>query len=243
MEPEKHLEGLKRPSLTSSPGAGGMVVRFENVEKVWMKLVDAYVEVLPSPDGTVHVEAEPESAFSLKEHSEELSILTSTGWKLRNLPRKAKERARLVVRVPKGVEISGGMKRVSLHAEGASFGSFAIGEATAELAGCSVGNLAVGPARLRGSLYVREKTEIAVSMGSLELKVLELEAPIDVSVVMGSLKLFLPEDCDASVEVAGNADGVILNSGRLLGSGEHRIRLSSVKGVIVVDTWGEFDDI
>lgn len=132
---------------------------------------------------------------------------------------------------------------MSLHAEGASFGSLAIGEATVELAGCSVGNLAVGPARLRGSLYVLEKTEIAVSMGSLELKVLELEAPIDVSVVMGSLKLFLPEDCDATVEVAGNADGVILNSGRLLGSGEHRIQLSSVKGVIVVDTWGEFDDV
>ncbi|EEB73147.1 hypothetical protein TAM4_2004 [Thermococcus sp. AM4] len=39
-------------------------MKFSGVERVWMKLVDADVEVLPSPDGTVHVEAEPESAFS-----------------------------------------------------------------------------------------------------------------------------------------------------------------------------------
>ncbi|MEO2151187.1 MAG: hypothetical protein ABGW50_00810 [Thermococcus sp.] len=220
-----------------------MAVRFENVERVWMKLVDTDVEILPSPDGAVHIEVAPESAFSLKEHSGKLSILTSTEWKLKNLPRKDKERARLVVRVPKGVEIAGGMKRASLHAGAVSFDSLAIGEATAELSECSVRDLAVGPARLNGSLYVWKKTKIALSMGSLELKVLELEAPIDASVVMGSLRLSLPEDCDATVEVAGNADGVILNSGRLLGSGEHRIRLSSAKGVTVVDTWGEFDDV
>ncbi|GAB6135495.1 DUF4097 family beta strand repeat-containing protein [Thermococcus prieurii] len=218
-------------------------MRFENVERVWMKLVDADVEVGPSSDGAVHVEAAPESAFSLKERSGKLSILTSTEWKLKNLPRKDKERARLVMRVPKGVEIAGGMKRVSLHAEAVSFGSLATVEAAVELRNCAVRKLAVGPTRLSGSIYVLEKTEIAVSMGSLELKVLELEAPIDASVVMGSLRLSLPEDCDATVEVAGNADGVILNSGRLLGSGEHRIRLSSAKGVVVVDTWGDEDDV
>jgi len=218
-------------------------VEFEGVEGVWMKLVDAEVEVLPSPDGALHVEAVPGSAFSLREHSGRLSILTSTRWKLGNLPRKDKERARLVVRVPEDVETSGGMKRVSLHAKGVSFGSLAVGEATGRLEDCSVKNLAVGPARLSGSLYVLEKTGIALSMGSLELRVLELEAPLDVSVAMGSLRLFLPEDCDAAVEVAGNAEGVILKSGRLFGSGEHRIRLSNVKGVIVVDTWGEFDDV
>ena len=218
-------------------------MEFEGVEGVWMKLVDAEVEVLPSPDGALHVEAVPGSAFSLREHSGRLSILTSTGWKLRNLPKKDKELARLVVRVPEGVEITGGMKRVSLRAEGVSFDSLAIGEATAELRDCTLKNLAVGPARLSGSLYILERAEISLSMGSVELKILELEAPIDVSTVMGSIRLSLPEDCDAMIEVTGNAEGVVLKSRRLFGSGEHRIRLSNVKGVIVVDTWGDSDDV
>ncbi|WP_099210627.1 DUF4097 family beta strand repeat-containing protein [Thermococcus henrietii] len=218
-------------------------MKFEDVREVWMKLVDADVDVLPSSDGTVYVEAAPESAFSLKEHSGKLSILTSTWWKLRNLPRKDKERVRLVVRVPEGVEISGGMKRVSLHAEGTSFGSLAVGEATAELRDCTVRKLAAGFTRLSGSLYVWEKTKIALSMGSLELKVLELEAPIDVSVVMGSLRLSLPEDCDAFVDAVENIDGVILNPRQLFGSGEHRIRLSNMRGTIVVGTWGDENDV
>ena len=234
---EKSLNGANGASSTFSRAEGEMAVRFKTVERVWMKLVDAEVKILPSRDGTVHVEAAPESAFSMREHSEELSILTSTGWKLRNLPRKDKARARLIVRVPSSVEIEGGMKRVSLHAERVSFGSFAIGEALAELRGCSVRNLAVGPAKLSGSLYVWGKTGIALSMGSLELKILELEAPLDVSVVMGSTRLFLPEDCDAAIEVAGDAEGVILKLKRFLGSGEHTVRLSNTKGVIMVDTW------
>ncbi|NJE55347.1 DUF4097 domain-containing protein [Thermococcus sp. 21S9] len=231
------------PEECSNCAEGALLVEFGDIKTVWMKLVDADVEILPSPDGTVHVEALSESAFSLKKSSGELKILTSTGWKLRNLPRKNKERARLVVRVPGNVKVSAGMKRASLHAEGVSFGSLAIGETTGTLTDCTVRKLAVGPARLSGSIYVWERTEIALSMGSIELKVLELEAPIDVSVVMGSLRLSLPDDCDALIEVEGNYEGVILNSGRLLGSGEHRIQLSSMKGVIVVDTWGEFDDV
>ena len=218
-------------------------MRLSDVEKVWMKLVDVDVEMLPSSDGAIHIEAAPESAFSLKKRSGELKILTSTGWKLRNLPRPHKLRAKLVLRVPGGVEVSGGMKRVSLHAEGMSFGSLATVEAAVELRNCAVRKLAVGFTRLSGSLYVLEKTEMAVSMGRLKLKILELEAPIDVSVAMGSLRLYLPEDCDALLDVAGNTEGVILASRGLFGSGEHRIRLSNMNGVIVVETWGDGNDV
>jgi len=218
-------------------------VKFEDVEKVWMKLVDVDVEMLPSSDGAIHIEAIPESAFSLKKRSGELKILTSTGWKLRNLPRWHKLRAKLILRVPEGVQVNGGMKRASLRAEGVSFGSLATVEAAVELRNCAVRKLAVGFTRLSGSLYVLEKTEIAVSMGRIKLKMLELEAPIDVSVAMGSLRLYLPEDCDAFVDVAGNTEGVIMTSRGLFGSGENRIQLSNMKGVIVIDTWGDENDV
>ncbi|WP_457741928.1 hypothetical protein [Thermococcus sp.] len=78
-----------------------MAVRFENVGHVFLKLVDAGVEVLPSENGSVHVDAEPENAFTLKRDGDILKVLTSTSWKLRNLPKKEKERARLTIRFPK----------------------------------------------------------------------------------------------------------------------------------------------
>ncbi|WP_456366234.1 hypothetical protein [Thermococcus sp.] len=220
-----------------------MAVRFEDIGEVWMKLVDADVEVVPTEDGTVHVDAEPENAFTVKRDGTILKVLTSTRWKLRNLPVKEKERARLTLRVPGDVRVSGGMKRSSLKARRIRFDSLAIGEATAELEECEVNSLAVGSSRVKGSLYVTEDTKVAVSMGSLELKVLELEGNLDLSTVMGSIVLKLPEDCDAVIETVQQGGEVVVNPERLLGSGEHRVRISSVRGAIIVDLWGEGDEV
>jgi len=220
-----------------------MAVRFEGITGVFLKLVDADVKVVPSEDGTVHVDAEPENAFTLKRDGAILKVLTSTSWKLRNLPRKEKERARLALRVPGDVKVDGGMKRVSLKARRIRFDSLAIGEATAELEECEVKSLAVGPSRVKGSLYVTEDTQVAVSMGSLELKVLELAGDLDLSTVMGSIVLKLPEDCDAMIETVQQGGEIVVNPERLLGSGEHRIRISSVRGAVIVDLWGDPDDV
>ncbi|WP_297063522.1 hypothetical protein [Thermococcus sp.] len=220
-----------------------MAVRFRGITRVFLKLVDADVEVVPSEDGMVHVDAEPENAFTVKRDGAILKVLTSTSWKLRNLPRKEKERARLTLCVPGDAKVGGGMKRVSLKARRIRFDSLAIGEATAQLEECGVNSLGVATARVGGSLYVMEDTKVAVSMGSLELKVLELEGNLDISTVIGSIVLKLPEDCDAVIETVQQGGEVVVNPGRLLGSGEHRVRISSVRGAIIVDLWGEVDEV
>ncbi|WP_457741929.1 hypothetical protein [Thermococcus sp.] len=124
---------------------------------------------------------------------------------------------------------------MTLLAKAVRFDSIALVEGTAELKECEIKNLAVGPSRVKATLHVAEKTRIAVSMGSAEVNVLTLEGDMDVSTVMGSLVLRLPEDCDATIEVAGEGGEVVLNSGRLLGSGEHRIQITNVRGAVIVD--------
>ncbi|WP_297468689.1 hypothetical protein [Thermococcus sp.] len=220
-----------------------MAVRSEEITSIFLKLVDADVEIVPSEDGTVHVDAEPGNAFTVKRDGAILEVLTSTSWKLRNLLEKEKERAKLTLRVPRDVKVGGGMKRASLKARKILFDSLSIGEATAELEECEVKSLAVAPARVKGSLYVTEGTKVAVSMGSLELRVLEFEGDLDLSTVMGSIVLKLPEDCDAVIETVQQGGEVVVNSGRLLGSGEHRIRISNVRGTVIVDLWGEGDEV
>ncbi|AEH24404.1 DUF4097 family beta strand repeat-containing protein [Pyrococcus yayanosii] len=218
-------------------------MRFEGIEKVWIKLIDTDVQILPSEDGTVHVYVEPEDAFTLKRDGSTLKVLTSTGWKLKNLLKKEKERARLSMRIPDDFCIEGSMKRGSLKAKRTRFDSIAIGEATAELEECEVKSPSVGPSKVKGSMYIREEAEVTVSMGNLELKILELGGDLEVLAVMGSITLKLPEDCDAVIETVQQGGGVVVNSGRLLGSGDHRVKISSVKGVVIVDTWGELDEV
>lgn len=218
-------------------------MRFEGIEKVWMKLVDTDVKILPSDDGAVHVEASPDWAFSLKTRGKELSILTSTRWKLKNFLKKEKDKSKLVMRVPWDVEVSGGLKKAPLHAKGVRFDSLAVGGAPAELRECEVGLLTAGMIRGKASIYVTRKSTITLAMGSLEVRVLSLDDALDVSTAMGSINLYLPEDCDARIEPAGKEENIILKTEKVLGSGMHRVSVSSAGGRIIVDTWGDLDDI
>ncbi|WP_457750813.1 hypothetical protein [Thermococcus sp.] len=218
-------------------------MRFEGIDRIWMKLVDVDLKI--TAWGRDYVELRPRSEKGIKigVKNGRLSVDYKAIWKLGKTIKKDRSLEPLELYVPFGVPVSVGIKRGEVMAEGVKFESLSVGECKASLKGCIIGDVASAVSTVNGSVLVRGKASIMAIAGTLSLTVERLEGDIKAVSNMRVLKLTLPSDCDASIRVEDN-DGVVRLEGinpedPILGDGRNTVTLRADIGGILELSVGE----
>jgi hypothetical protein len=226
-----------------------MVVRFEGIGEVRMKLVDVDLRIAAWDRDYVELNPRSEKDIKIRAKDGRLSVDYGAIWKLGKTIKRDRSLEPLELHVPSGVPVSVGIKRGQVTAEGVHFESLSVGECRVSLKGCVIGDLISAVSTLSGSVVVREKASVMAMAGTIALEVEELSGSIKAVSNMGVLKICLPLDCDASINVENNG-GVVKLDGidpkdLVLGDGSTTITLRADIGGIVELTLceGEEDDV
>ncbi|NJE06081.1 hypothetical protein E3E36_08000 [Thermococcus sp. M36] len=221
-------------------------MRFEGIERVWMKLVDVDLKIAAWDRDYVELNPRSEKGIKIRVKDGKLSVDYKAIWKLGKTIKRDRSLEPLELHVPFGVPVSVGIKRGQVTAEGVHFESLSVGECKTSLKGCIIGDLISAVSTLSGSVVVKEKASVMAMAGTVALKVEELRGSIKAVSNMGILKICLPLDCDASISVENNG-GVVKLDGidpkdPVLGDGRDTITLRADIGGIVELTFCEGDE-
>ncbi|ACJ16118.1 hypothetical protein, conserved [Thermococcus onnurineus NA1] len=226
-------------------------MRFENVERVWINVADAEINVEESEGRAVEVQVSPENRLTISKDGNLLNITVPLGQKFKNLLKKDNGSTRVSLKVPKSVKVEIAVKRGKVDAEDVRISKLLLGEGEAELSRCTVETINVATAVIRGSVRVNGDMNIVTAAGIIDLSITELEGDVNLMAATGSIKLTLPGDADARVVLndgKGLIPGNIILKGinpedPVLGTGERKIIVNVAAGNVVISTEGGEDDI
>lgn len=230
-----------------------MSVRFEGVREVEIDITKGHIKLEWWEEDYVELNHSSEGKATVKavQKGEKLKIVGGVRRKAFNFLRKLDDgRAELEIRVPGDTQVHLQGFRGDIEASEVNFENVVCGGGTLILKNCTAKTLTLAQSTLKALLSVVGSMSINIARRDAELRITELEGNVRANVVIGALRLYLPDTCDARINVASRRKERVWFEGigpldPIIGTGKYKVTITSEMGNVTIGLHEEdgWDDV